>query len=614
MIKNQPHLQDYIQVILRRRWIILTFFTVLVVTVLIGSLKQTPIYEATTTLMIEMRRPNIVSFKEVTPMGPSDYYAYRDYYETQYKLIKSRSLMKNVADSLGLKPDKSHKGTDPLKKFLKAIEVNPVRNSQLVEISAEDPDPEMAAKIANTVVDEYVRQNLERNINAINDAAEWLSKRIEGQRQRLRDSELALQRYREEQNISILPQMTGKDAIENIKAEYAKLQAQLANYSERYTDEHPRMIELKAQINSLRNKIQGLEDVDMGNKTMEYRVLEREVQTNKRMYEILLTRLKEIDLSSTLTGNNISIIDRAEVPTKPIKPNLKLNMILAVIVGLVMGTGLGFFVDYLDTTIKTPFDIKETLQAHFLGAVPDIEEKDAIKKDKITHFEPKSPISESYRTIRTEILQSIPPEEKLKAILITSAEPLAGKTLTLVNLGIVLVQNGSRVLLVDSDLRKPQIHRIFNLKRRDGLVEYLTGPTDLNSIVKDTEIEDLKVVTSGEVPRNPAEIMGSGRMEEFIVEAKDKFDFILFDSPPIASVTDGVILADRVDASIQVVRSGKALVPIVLRVKEQLTHTKAKMLGVILNDLKIYHGDYYYRYYHYYGEEAKRRRIPKRKL
>lgn len=209
MIQNQPHLQDYLQVILRRRGIIGTFFTVLIVTVLIGSLKQTPIYQATATLMIERRSPQVISVQEVTPMGPSDYYAYKDYYETQYKLIKSQTLLERVADSLGLKVDNPHKGADPVKKLLKIVEVNPVKNSQLVKIDAEDPDPKMAARLANTVAEEYITQNLERNINAANDAAQWLSKRIEEQRQKLRDSELALQKYREEHNISILPQITG---------------------------------------------------------------------------------------------------------------------------------------------------------------------------------------------------------------------------------------------------------------------------------------------------------------------------------------------------------------------------------------------------------------------
>ena len=608
MIQNQPHLQDYLQVIFRRRGIIVTFFIVLVVTVLIGSLKQTPIYEATATLMIERRSPRVISVQEVTPMGPSDYHAYKDYYETQYKLIKSRTLLGKVADSLGLKADNPHKGA-AVQKLLKVVKVNPVKNSQLVKISAEDPEPQMAARLANTVAEEYITQNLERNISATNEAARWLAKRIEEQRQKLRDSELALQKYREEHNISILPQITADDAIEDIKAEYARLQAQLANYTQRYTDEHPRVIELKAQIDSLRNKIQGLEDVDTGKESMEYRVLEREVQSNKRMYEILLTRLKETDLSSNLNVNNISIIDRAEVPEKPVKPRVMLNMILAVMVGVVGGIGLGFFVDYLDTTIKSPEDIKEILESHFLGAIPDIEQEDELKRDKIMQIESNSPIAEAYRSLRTSVLSCVSQDLNIKAIVVTSAEPQAGKTMTVTNLAIALAQKGSRVVLIDSDLRRPQLHKIFGLDRQQGLSEYLLQGLNIDSIIKDTEIVNLKVITSGKMPSNPAEILSSQRLDELIRDLKSKFDFILFDSPPVASVADALILADKVDASIQVVRSGKALVPLVLRAKEQLAQTKARIIGIILNDLKIHHSNYYYyRYYRYYGEDGSRRR------
>lgn len=614
-MQAQPHLQDYIQIILRRRWIIITFFITLVVTVFIGSLRQKPVYQATVTLLIQKESPQVVSFKEVTPMGTTDYQTYRDYYETQYKLIKSRLVLSKAIDSLELKDTFIYKETDPIERFSKIIKVNPVKSSQLVEVAVEHRIPQMAAKIANEVASEYMRQNLERSISAAQDAVKWLSEKIAEQRQKVTESELVLQEYRTKHNINILPQMTGEEAIEDVKAEYARLQALFDSYSQRYTDEHPKMIELKAQINSLKNKIQGLEDVGMGNKTMEYAVLERDVQTNKQMYEVLLTRLKETNLSSTLTGNNISIVDRAEVPKKPVKPNVKLNMVLAIVVGLVMGIGLGFFVEYLDRTIKSPEDIKEILESHLLGVIPSMENEDEFKRNKIMCFEPSSSIAEGYRSIRTDILKCISGEQLLKTILVTSAEPQAGKTITVSNLGIALSHQGSRVLLVDCDLRRPQLHKIFNLERRMGLTEYLSDGTNLESIIKDTDIENLKVITSGRIARNPAEIIGSQKIDEFICDLKSNFDFILFDSPPVVSVTDTIILADKVDASVQVVRSGKAFIPLTVRTKELLSNTKAKTLGVILNDLDIYHGDYYYyRYYHYYAEDSKRRDSKKERL
>ncbi|MCX5666814.1 MAG: polysaccharide biosynthesis tyrosine autokinase [Candidatus Omnitrophica bacterium] len=633
MIDKQANIQDYIQVIIRRRGAILTFFTVLFITVLIGTLKQRPIYEAKAVIQIEKNSPRVTSIQEVAPMGVADdYRAYKDYYETQYKLLQSPTLMRRAADALGLNKDilrNKGKRADPAKRLLKAVRIMPMKNSQLVEIIAGDTDPKMASRIANTVAEEYIKYNLQRNVNTAAAAADWLTKEIDDQRQKLTIAELALQKYREANNINVLPQvrMGGEQAAEQVKSEYAKSQAVLAGYAERYTEEHPKMAELRSQINSLRNKIQGMEDVDSGNKTMEYRTLEREADNSRRMYEILLSRLREIDVTSTMNVNNISIVDRAEPPEKPAKPSLILNMILAVMVGLVMGIGLGFFIDYLDMTIKSPTDIRDIMESRFLGGVPGIEEDTKIEnaeiknveidRDRITHLRPTSPVAEAYRHIRTEILSLLPRDAAPKVIVITSAEPQAGKTITSANVSISLAQNGHKVLFIDADLRKPQLHKVFNLDRQDGLGDYLMRKTDLEAIVKDAGIENLKVITSGKNVTNPAEVIGSKRMMDLIAEAKSMFDFVIFDSSPVISVTDAVILSDMADAAIQVVRSGRILAPAAIKVKEKLMNTKAKFLGVVLNDLKAEHSDYgyyhYYKYNHYYGEEDQGRNPEKKK-
>ncbi len=623
MTEKPANIQDYIHVIIRRRGVILTFFTVLVCTVLIGTLKQKPVYEATSVIQIEKSSPRVTSIQEVAPMGVSDdYRAYKDYYETQYKLLQSSTLMRNVAEAVGLNKDIPREGKkeDPVKKLLKAIRIMPIKNSQLVEIIAENTDPKMSARIANAVAEEYIQYNLERNINTAGAAAEWLTREIDEQKQKLSKAELALQKYREANNINILPQvrMGGEQAAEQVKAEYARAQALLDSYAERYTEEHPKMVELKSQISSLRNKIQGMEDVDSGSKTMEYRTLEREADNSRRMYETLLTRLREIDVTSTININNVSIVDRAEVPEKPAKPSLILNMVLAVMVGLVMGIALGFFIDYLDMTIKTPKDVKEILETRFLGSVPELDGRiPETEKDRFVHLQPASPVSEHFRHLRTEVLSLLPEGADPRSIIITSADPQAGKTMTSSNFAIVMSQCGSKVLFVDADLRKPQLHKVFNLNKHDGLSEYLLGAAGMHSIIQDTEISDLKVVTSGNHVKNPAELIGSKKMQEFIAEAKQMFDFVIFDSPPVISVTDAVILSGMVDASIQVVRSGKILVAAARNAKEKMTNTKAKFLGVVLNAMKAEHSDLgyyqYYKSYRYYGDEGPRQHASKKK-
>ncbi|HNW37007.1 MAG TPA: polysaccharide biosynthesis tyrosine autokinase, partial [Candidatus Ozemobacteraceae bacterium] len=401
-----------------------------------------------------------------------------------------------------------------------------------------------------------MKLNFERNIKTTGAAAEWLTKKIDEQRKKLADAELALQKYREVNHIDVLPQVKlgGEQAAEDVKTEYAKAQALLDSYTERYTEEHPKMIELRSQINSLKNKIQGMEGVDAGNKTTEYRELEREVDTSQRMYDVLLSRLREVDVTSTINISNITVIDRAEVPLKPVKPRVLLNLLLAIVFGVLGGTGLAFFVDYLDATIKSPQDVREALEARFLGSVPELDERILeTERDKFAHLQPAAPMSEHFRHIRTEVLSLLPEGADLRAFVITSPDPQAGKTMTGSNFAIVMSQCGSKVLFVDADMRKPQLHKVFNLNRHDGLSEYLTNVASLQSILQDPGIEGLKVVTAGNGVHNPAELMGSKKMGEFIAEAKRMFDFVIFDSPPVISVTDAVILAGMTDASILVV-------------------------------------------------------------
>ncbi|MFC1590679.1 GumC family protein [Candidatus Omnitrophota bacterium] len=611
MIQKEQSLQSYFQVIIRRRWVILTFFAVLVTTVVVGTLKQTPIFSTAATLMIERSRPNVISVKDVSTMGATGDYVYKDYYETQYKLVTSPTLLRRVIKKLDLAGGDPQKEKLVLKQLIKNIKVAPVKTSQLVKIRTEDSDPVRAAEISNVLAKEYIMQNLERNIESANEASRWLSAKIQEQRIKLVKAELNIQQYRKENNIDILPEDEfGDGSIGSIKSSFATAQAMLANYSERYTDEHPKVIELKAQVRSLKNRIHGMEDISMSTKTNEYRVLEGEVQTSQRMYEVLLARMKEVDMSSTLTVNNISIIDKAEIPERPIKPNVALNIVLSIMVGLMGGVGLGFFIDYLDTTIKTPQDIKDILESRFLGGIPEIEEKSFGEKDKIVHLKPTSPIAESYRQIRTEILSSMSKEPNSKTMLVTSAEPQAGKTTTSVNIAIALSQKGKKVLLVDTDLRKPQIHKIFNLNQSNGVCDYVSANATLDSIIKFTDIENLKIVTSGKNTKNPSEIIGSERMDLFLLEAKDKFDYLVFDTPPVISVTDAVILAGMVDAVIQVIRSGKIIAPVALRVKERLESAKANVLGVVLNGLRVDEGGYgyyYYKYYRYYGDGEQRK-------
>ncbi|CAM3832581.1 CpsD/CapB family tyrosine-protein kinase [Mesobacillus thioparans] len=220
------------------------------------------------------------------------------------------------------------------------------------------------------------------------------------------------------------------------------------------------------------------------------------------------------------------------------------------------------------------------------------------KRKLVTFFAPKSPISEQYRTIRTNIeFSSV--DEDIQTIMITSAGPGAGKSTTAANLAVVFAQQEKRVLLIDADLRKPTVHYTFNLTNTFGLSSVLSKQMQLVEAVDESEIENLGILTSGPVPPNPAELLGSKAMNQFLAEAKQHFDVIIFDTPPMLAVTDAQVLANKCDGSILVVYSGKTEMDEAAKAKELLTNTKSKLLGAVLNHKKLQSSDYYY----YYGNK-----------
>lgn len=222
----------------------------------------------------------------------------------------------------------------------------------------------------------------------------------------------------------------------------------------------------------------------------------------------------------------------------------------------------------------------------------------STKRMLVTFLDPKSPISEQYRTIRTNIeFSSI--DEDMQAIMVTSSGPAEGKSTTAANLAVVFAQQEKQVLLVDADLRKPTVHYTFNLTNTFGLTSVLSKQMQLVEAVDDSEIDNLGILTSGPIPPNPAELLGSKAMNQFLVEAREHFDVILFDTPPVLAVTDAQVLANKCDGSILVVYSGRTEMDGAIKAKELLENTKSKLLGVVLNHKKLQSSDYYY----YYGNK-----------
>jgi capsular exopolysaccharide synthesis family protein len=337
------------------------------------------------------------------------------------------------------------------------------------------------------------------------------------------------------------------------------------------------------------------------------------------MYDLLIKRFKETTLTEDMKTGNIRVIDKAEAPKDPVKPRKKRNLILAVIMGLVTGLGLAFFFEYLDNTIKIPEDVKQHLKIPYLGPVPLFDRVSGnpgrdVNQELVTLHAPKSSSSESYRGIRTNILFSSA-ESPPQVILITSAGPGEGKTITTLNLGIAMAQAGSKVIILDCDMRRPKIHKAFGLTKDRGISNFLVGGADVDGTVGDTPIPNLDVIPCGPIPPNPSEMLGSNRMADLLNGLRKEYAHILIDSPPATAVTDPIVLSKSVDGVVLVIRAGETAREIVRNGVAQFQAVGANILGAILNGVDVGRDKYYYyKYYHYYyGEDGDKKKSKNRK-
>jgi len=356
----------------------------------------------------------------------------------------------------------------------------------------------------------------------------------------------------------------------------------------------------------------------MKEKGIQYNILKREADTNRELYKGLLMRMKEAGVSAGITASNIQIVDPAELPTSPYKPNKKQNLLLAAVVGLFLGVGLAFFFEYLDNTIKTPEDLEQWIRLPSFGMVPEISNGRRKRLDKgvcypvelVTHGHPKSMLSEAYRSIRTSILLSSS-EEPPKKITVTSPNLGEGKTTTVINTAIALSQMGARVLIIDADMRKPRVHKIFNHENGTGLSTFLSRHGHLVSIIKKSEVPNLFYIPCGPIPPNPSELLGSNLFRKMLDALEPRFDHILIDSPPVLGFADAIILSNCVNGVILTVLGGKTPRETLRRAKEALQQTNTRILGVVINrvDIRRSDGYYYYHYHSYYGNDGEKKQI-----
>ena len=542
-LEQELHLKDYMDVLRRRRDIVVLFFVTTVLVVAVGSFIMKPVYRATVTLLIDPESPNVLTTTGMVELQTQNFFAYKEYYQSQAEIITSYTLAKKVFDESGLISMREYRREkEPVKKFLKTIKVEPIRDTRLFKLHVENRDPALAAKIANRITELYIMRNLYC--------------------------------------------ITKNELLNLLKNEYLKLETKMSEYAKIYKEGHPETIKLKKEMAEMTDKID---------------------QEKKSVYDYdNIEEYLKYDSRHALAGfkaNNVSIQDAAEKPVVPVRPKKLLNVLLAAVIGLFGGAALAFFFEYLDDSVKTVEDIERVTKWPFLGNVPEIEDggMEELEKDLFVHIKPKEPVAEVYRSIRTRVLFSATEEYPLKSVLVTSPGPQEGKTTTLCNLGIAMAQNQKRVLLVDADMRKPRLHEVFKKANDKGLSNFLSGQSAFDEVIQKTDIENIHLVGGGMLPPNPSELLAGNKMKEFISKAREKFDFVLFDSPPVGMLTDAVIVSRAADGVIVVVESGKTSKRVLGRIYQLLNDAKARVIGMVLNRISVTASDYYY-YSSYYGK------------
>jgi len=438
--------------------------------------------------------------------------------------------------------------------------------------------------------------------------------------------------------------------LDKLEAQKADLKVQAAQLGTQFGPAYPKIAQINNQITEIDTQVQlemkkvtarlrgdymaslhrenmlraALEDQKqqdnkLNESAIEYSLLKRDFETNRTLYEGLLQKLKEAGVTAGLRSNNIREVDIARTPGAPAEPNIARNLVFAFALGLSSGIGLAFLLEGLDNTVRTPEQAQAISGLPSLGMIPlgsKIGAEAGAKQglvvasskepvELITQARPQSQMAESYRALRTSLLLTslgAPP----KIILITSALPREGKTTTSVNTAIVLAQKGTRVLLIDADLRRPSIHKALGMGPRVGLSNVLTGgATSQQATVRSPILPNLFILPAGTPPPNPAELMASQQMFDLLAELREQYDHIVIDTPPTLSVTDAVVLSTRSDAVVLVIRSSQTTKPALRRTRDILTQVNARVAGVLLNAVNLNSPDYSY-YYEYQGKHGQR--------
>lgn len=660
MPRIEMNLTDYLRVVRKRKRIIILSFILVIASTFYYTSKQTPIYSTSSKVRIEQRKTVAAVLAELITWSPGDEMA------SQANFIRSYQVMEKVAEELGRieKKDPDAQLTDAelarqsaiVRGLQGQISTQQVEMANIISIGAISSNPVEAADLANKIAEVYRNTHFQNKIKEASNVKEFVEKQLANYLDELRSNETMLQEFRQEnpliteRDIRSAPAFLSDRGVETIKEEIVKIELKLASFKSKYTDEHPEVISTRRELERAKNNLAETlgqftaQQRQFSTKEIELIQLKRNITVAEDIYMMFKQKYEEARIMEAEKAEDVTIIEYAMVPSRPIRPDVNFNIMISIFSGILIGLIMAFVTESLDTTIGRVDDIEELLKVPVLGIIPSTSLKKGKKfvikiwpkkgelssetsdlpKRLVTLFEPSSIVAEAYKSLRTSI--DLTGLKKIgNSIVITSSAPQEGKTQTLANLAIAFAQSGQKVLAIGSDFRKPMLYRLFGVKRSPGLTEVLIGSvpwkdatntaTDMllggleyEQILKTPGIENLHIMTCGERTPNPAELLSFSETDKLIKELKQNFDVVLFDSPPILSVTDSAILGSKTDGVILVYQAGRTSRYALNRAKTQLENVHAKIWGLIINNLKarlIEDVTPYqkYRYYGYYGEK-----------
>ncbi len=713
----------------RHKWAILALSLLAGLIAFLYANTLVPIYQAQATLLIEAEDTNIVSIQDVYSTGYRGY----EYRETQYQLLQSRNLAERVVRQLELHRDPRFPPPDPsaprpsrLERLTPSwldlsfltpakhanrsnpptpslsqeeieaahivnlsamiaggIRVQPVRDSQIVSITYRSEDPRLAARVVNSLSEQYIESHLDARLDATRRASEWLAERLVGLRDNLVVAEQRLQEFTERERLVdlegittlgarqiadltqryneareqranaelirqevqrqgatttaqylMLPAVQRHELIRNLRQQQADAQRRVNELGQRYGPRHPRMIAAVSELESIQqdmssevdkvisginteyelarrteqslwNQLEAAKEEyrDVSRMNFELQELQREVETNRQLYDMFFTRMQETNQAGGFEKANARVIDAAQVPGAPVSPNKRLILLVGLFGGLFMGVGAAVLHGVLDNTVKSPTDVETKLNATVLGVLP------YQKPDKSGYLElywqnPRSIYAEAVRTIRTGVVLS-GLDNPLKIVVLTSALPSEGKSTVALNLGAAFSQM-EKTLVIGADMRRPTLASKCGISpRHAGLSNYVAGNIPLDDCIVKIGDHDLWVMPSGLIPANPLEMLSSQKFRDALDELSKRFDRIIIDSAPVHSVSDALILATYADSLLYVVKADATSATVSRRGLERLAAASTPVSGVILNVFdpsKL--GKYYGTEDTYYGADA----------